>query len=65
MSYDLTSLQILENGLNQSLLWGAPPDMVMRLRGAIAYESQSGLPRSKPQDIIETAPTDAAPVEVE
>ena len=65
MSFNRTGLEILEGGLEQALRLSAPLEMTMRLRGAIAFASQSGEPRIKPQDVIELTPTDAAPVEVE
>ncbi len=42
MSFDRTPLQILADGIDQSIQYGAPTDMVARLRGAHGYLAATG-----------------------
>ena len=42
MSYNRTPLQIIAGGIDQAIQFGAPTDMIARLRGAMAYAEQTG-----------------------
>ena len=42
MSYNRTPLQIIADGIDQAIQFGAPTDMVARLRGAHGYAAATG-----------------------